>query len=154
MRRLLVTFFGVGYGPVASGTYGSLAAAAVFAALWFTTGPAWWGLVIMIAAASVVNVVLGNWAVKHFGSHDPGEVVIDEVAGMWLSLLLVPMTDYPWLVLISAFFLFRFFDIAKFPPAKQLERLPGGWGILCDDLAAGIQTNIVLQVVFRFLVVS
>ena len=92
MRRLLVTFFGVGYGPVASGTYASLAAAAVYAVL--------------------------RW------------------------------------VLASAFFLFRFFDIAKLAPANHLERLPGGWGILCDDLAAGIQTNIVLQVVFRFLVVS
>ena len=154
-RKLLVSFFGLGYGPIAPGTWGSFGAVVVYVVLWYALGGAvpWWALVVMIAAACAVNLALGRWAVACYKSPDPRPVVIDEVAGMWLSLLLVPVSGPTRLLWVCAagFFLFRILDILKLPPAKQLERLPTGAGILCDDLAAGIQANILLQVVFRFL---
>ena len=152
MRRLLVSFFGLGYLPIAPGTWGSLGAATVFLVLWWTVGVEWWLLVALVAAACIVNVSLGGWAVAHYGSKDPRPVVIDEVAGQWLSLLFVPMTPDNWIwVSSAAFFFFRVFDVIKLPPARQLEALPTGVGILCDDLAAGVQTNLVLQLIFRVL---
>ena len=158
VRKLLVTFFGLGYGPIAPGTWGSWGAIVIFLGihLFFypETGVPWWLLLVLIAAACVVCVALGGWAVKFYNDLDPHPVVIDEVAGMWLSVLFVPMVGSTLHVLIVcgvAFFFFRLFDVLKLPPASQLERLPTGWGILCDDLAAGIQANIILQVLFRWL---
>ncbi|HUV40047.1 MAG TPA: phosphatidylglycerophosphatase A, partial [Planctomycetota bacterium] len=149
MRKLLVTFFGLGYGPVAPGTWGSAGALAVYLALFFAMGGVpWWLLLVLIALACGVNLAFGRWAVAHFAGTDPKPVVIDEVAGMWLSLLFVPVGSgvHALVVCAAAFFLFRIFDILKLPPARQLERLPDGAGILCDDLAAGVQANVVLQV--------
>ena len=155
IRKLLVSFFGLGYGPGAPGTWGSFGAVVVYVLLWYALGGAvpWWVLVVLIAAASAVNLILGRWAVACYKSPDPRPVVVDEVAGMWLSLLLVPVSTWARLmwVCVAAFLLFRILDILKLPPAKQLERLPVGAGILCDDLAAGIQANILLQILFRLL---
>ena len=152
MRRLLVSFFGLGYGPVAPGTWGSLGAIAIYFALHLILGGVpWWVLLVMIASAAAVNLCLGGWAVAHYGSNDPKAVVVDEAAGMWTSLLLVPVwagVSAAW-VCGAAFLLFRLLDILKLPPAKQLERLPAGAGILADDLAAAVQTNIVLQIGLR-----
>jgi phosphatidylglycerophosphatase A len=164
VRKLLVTFFGLGYGPIAPGTWGSWGAIVIYLGIHFffypETSVPWWLLLVLIAAACVVCVTLGGWAVKFYNDLDPHPVVIDEAAGQWVSVLFVPMaTSHPIVnptfhVLIvcgAAFFLFRLFDVIKLPPARQLERLPAGWGILCDDLAAGIQANIILQILFRWL---
>ena len=155
IRKLIVTFFGLGYGPIAPATWGSFGAIVAYAGLWrvFQGSPPVWLMGILIAAACVACLVLGPWAIATFGSSDPKPVVIDEVAGMWLTVLLVPMETLSraaW-ACAAAFVLFRILDIVKLPPARQLERLPAGAGILCDDLAAGIQANIVLQLVFRLL---
>lgn len=86
---------------------------------------------------------------------DPGSVVIDEVAGQWVTLLLpVLLHQVPPTIptLIAGFFLFRFFDIAKPWPIRRLERLPGGWGVVADDLAAGLAAGLVLLLGLRFLV--
>jgi phosphatidylglycerophosphatase A len=150
-----VSFFGLGYGPIAPATWGSFGAMVVYVVLWrVLLAPVLWQvLVVLIAAACAANLLLGSWAITHYQSRDPRPMVIDEVAGMWLSVLFVPMDNTVRAVwaCAAAFFLFRIFDIVKLPPARQLERLPAGAGILCDDLAAGIQTNIVLQLVFRLL---
>ena len=158
MRRVLVSFFGLGYGPVAPGTWGSFGALVLYLLLWYALGGvAWWTLLILIVAACAVSLLCGSWAVAYYESTDPRPVVIDEVAGMWLSLLFlpVPAARDRWLATLwvcgSAFVLFRILDILKLPPAKELERLPAGAGILCDDLAAAVQTNVVLQIVFRVL---
>ncbi len=154
MRRALVSFFGLGYGPIAPGTWGSFGAVVLYLLLWYALGGVpWWTLLILIVAACAVSLLCGSWAVAYYGSTDPKPVVIDEVAGMWLSVMLVPMrslTAALWVCGV-AFVLFRILDILKLPPARQLERLGAGAGILCDDLAAAVQTNIVLQVVFRLL---
>ncbi len=164
MRKWAVTGLGLGLAPVAPGTFGSGGAILAAAALWaiaHTTGSdpavlnAAWVILTILAGAGCV--AWGPWAIEYFASRsrkpgDPGPVVIDELAGQWVSLVALPMGDLRQTLAVLAlqFFLFRLFDVVKPPPARQLERLPAGWGILLDDLAAGIYANIVGQIVFRY----
>jgi phosphatidylglycerophosphatase A len=128
---MLASAFGAGYSPVASGTVGS-----------FVTVVAIWLLPLTplrIAVALVVVVLVGIWAGSRvervLGKKDPGVIVIDEVAGMLLSVILLPRT-IP--VLITAFLLFRLFDIWKPFPARESQALTGGMGVMVDDLIAGV----------------
>jgi phosphatidylglycerophosphatase A len=158
MRKLLVSFFYLGCLPVAPGTWGSLGAAVIYLGIYVLVccvwphhvkeGVPWWVTAPLIAIACVISVALGKWAVEHYKSPDPKPFVLDEVAGMWLSMLFVPQDRIVWMLPL-AFLLFRAFDVFKLPPARQAEHLPFGWGILCDDLVAGLQANIVLQFLFR-----
>ena len=136
---IVATVGGVGYAPIASGTVASLVAAAIWYAL------PWNGTVQWVACAAAALV--GLWASGRIASRlkddDPSIVVIDEVAGMWISLAALPRT---WPVIMTGFLLFRFFDIGKFPPMKQLEHLHGGWGIMLDDVAAGLISRAALGV--------
>jgi len=96
-----------------------------------------------LALVIAVGVPAAHYAERSFGTKDSSQIVIDEVAGYAISVLALPMTPG---YLIAAFFLFRFFDIFKPPPARQMDKgLPGGLGIMADDLAAGIYTNVLLQ---------
>ena len=94
----------------------------------------------LLALLIVMTFFLGVWAAgrseKFFGRTDPGHVVIDEVAGQMVALLLVPHA--PWKLLLAGFVLFRVFDISKPFPAGRAERLPGGWGIMLDDVISGV----------------
>jgi len=134
----LATALGVGYAPIASGTFGSAVGLVLWAVL--PSSAAVQAIVI------VVLFVVGSWAShvaeQHFGRTDPGEVVIDEVMGMLLTLLL---TGAGWKGAIVGFFLFRFFDVVKPPPARGMERLPGGIGVMADDAMAAIYANIALR---------
>lgn len=128
---MLASVFGAGYAPAASGTVGS-----------FVTVVAVWLLPLTplrIAVALVVVVLVGIWAGSRvervLGKKDPGIIVIDEVAGMLLSVILLPRTI---LVLITAFLLFRLFDIWKPFPARESQALTGGMGVMVDDLIAGV----------------
>src|SRR5215510_5688770 len=118
----VATCFGVGYVPFAPGTFGSFAGLLLWLAL---PGSA---PVHIIAIATLFGA--GAWAAgvaeRHFRSTDPGPVVIDEVMGMLVTLLLVPVG---WGGAIVAFFLFRLFDIVKPYPSNRLEKLPGGFGV-------------------------
>ena len=156
MRKWIVTFFGSGLSPVAPGTAGSLAAAIVLyaVALADPSPTAWAGVLVAgLFVAGTLNVVLGPWAIAHFGRKDPQPVVLDEVAGVCLTALLMPTVGPHRLwTLVVAFAAFRLFDVTKPPPARQLERLPAGWGILADDLAAAVYANLLGQVVLRLLV--
>ncbi len=86
----------------------------------------------------LLALVAGVWAAGVMetmtGSHDPSEIVIDEVAGMWLALIGIPVT---WPGMLAAFLLFRLFDVWKPGPINRLQNLPGGWGVMMDDVAAG-----------------
>ena len=128
---MLASVFGAGYAPVASGTVGS-----------FVTVVAIWLLPLTplrIAVALVVVTLIGIWAGSRverlLGKKDPGVIVIDEVAGMLLSVILLPPT-IP--VLVTAFLLFRLFDIWKPFPARESQALTGGMGVMVDDLVAGV----------------
>lgn len=129
-----------GYFPVAPGTVGSLVGLVAWAALRAAGG----GVVAEVAIAAGLLVV-GAWAAtvaeRALGVTDPGPVVIDEVLGMCVTLIAAPATVAAALV---GFLLFRIFDIVKPPPARQLERAHGGWGIMLDDLAAGLYAWAVL----------
>jgi phosphatidylglycerophosphatase A len=142
-RLLLATAGGLGLLKPAPGTWGSLPPVAVAVALTPLGWPAVLiGLAVLFVASSIACIGLAGWYEKHFGRADPGQVVCDEVAGMSLCLLLLPWHDPDWRdALVQAglaFLLFRLFDIFKPPPIDQSQRLPGGWGVLIDDLLAGI----------------
>ena len=158
-RRWVVTVAGSGMSPVAPGTMGSLATVLLLAAVYWAAHPSWLAWNLLLGVGIVVFgglcVALGRWTVEYYGRKDPGACVLDEAAGICLTALLVPI--YPpgaravW-VLVAVFAAFRVFDIVKLPPAKQLERLPIGWGILMDDLAAAVYANVACQLVVRWLI--
>jgi phosphatidylglycerophosphatase A len=138
---LLSTFGYVGYFPIAPGTAGSAAAIPLHLLL------RWLGLPWLEVAVIVVLCAAGFWAgtvaAQHYGREDPGYVVLDEVVGMLLTLLFIqPLT---WSGIGAGFLLFRLFDIVKPTPARQLERLHGGVGIMMDDVMAGIYGNLALR---------
>ncbi|MBI4341170.1 MAG: phosphatidylglycerophosphatase A [Candidatus Omnitrophica bacterium] len=137
LAQLIATGGGVGYAPVASGTVAS----AVVAALWWVlplSVPVQW---VVCAAMTLGGVWASGVVARRLGDQDPSVVVIDEFAGMWLAVAGLPKA---WPVIGAAFLLFRILDIGKFPPMKQLEHLPGGWGIMLDDVAAGAITRLCL----------
>ncbi|MFH1144098.1 MAG: phosphatidylglycerophosphatase A [Candidatus Eisenbacteria bacterium] len=132
---------GIGFLPGAPATYASFALAAL---LWVWGGPPsterLWFVSGSIALISLAGVWLAGRAERIYG-HDPHCVVIDEIAGMLTTVLLIP---WDLLHLGAAFLLFRAADVLKPPPAYQLQSLPGGWGIVVDDLAAGVYGLILL----------
>jgi phosphatidylglycerophosphatase A len=139
---LLATVGHVGHFPVAPGTAGSAAAMPLFFLLRMAGSPA------LEVAAILVLLAAGCWAGSvaeaHYARTDPGYVVLDEVVGMLVTLLLVPVSALGALV---GFFLFRLFDIVKPFPARQCERLHGGVGIMTDDVVAGIYANLALRLI-------
>ncbi len=142
LHYLIATFFGSGYFPKAPGTAGSLAAVVLF---WFFPPPLL-SQIALLAALFFVGVWSASYVEKAEGK-DPGKVVIDEVVGQGVALLLVPHQIFYYGI---AFILFRIFDIWKPVPVKQLERLPGGWGIMADDVMAGIYANVIIQFILLF----
>ena len=141
----IATAFGVGYAPIAPGTFGSAAGLIV-----------WWLLpasTTVQAAAIVVMFITGSWAgsvaERYFGRSDPGQVVIDEVMGMLITLFMNPVG---WVGALGAFFLFRIFDVIKPYPANRLEKLHGGIGVMADDAMAAVYANLVLRVALYFLI--
>lgn len=135
----IATALGAGYLPIAPGTFGS----AVGLLLWLALPHLLWIQVLAIAVVTVAGIWSATVAEQHFGRSDPGEVVIDEVAGMMITLVLIPQAAGWWLVI--AFLLFRAADIVKPFPVNRLERLPGGLGIMADDLLAGVYANLALR---------
>lgn len=134
----LATCGPVGYAPVAPGTAGSLVGVALVAAIGRLPAEGW-VLSSLLAVLVAATFLAGAWAAaraeKFFGRTDPGQVVIDEVAGQMTTFLLWPGASFAWL--IAGFVLFRAFDVLKPFPAGRAERVPGGWGIMLDDLVAG-----------------
>ena len=148
MKKFLVTTLatglGTGYSPFASGSVGSI--------------PPWLLAYFIIkndqltlAIVTTVSILISIWAAaegeKHFG-HDSKKIVIDEWAGMFITLLFIPysLTNY-----VVAFVVFRALDVIKVFPARQAEKLPGGWGVTMDDVAAGVQSNIATLLIIYFL---
>ena len=150
IRFAMVTVFGLGLLKPAPGTWGSLPPAALVLALLWLGAPGWTVNLALIALAAVFGlgcVTFGRWAETRFGGKDPRQVVADETAGQSLVLLFLPWRDpadrEAWLwnigLAATAFVVFRIFDVVKPPPARGLQRLQGGWGILLDDIAAGLE---------------
>lgn len=135
----IATFFGAGLGKPGPGTYGSVCALLAWAGFAWLAHPSHQTLFIALLAGIVLSLILGipaaTIAARESGRHDPGFVVIDEVAGQWITLLFSPPD---WQHALIALALFRLFDITKPFPVRRLERLPEGWGIVFDDVAAGL----------------
>lgn len=133
-----------GYAPVAPGTAGSLVGLVV---VWlFRDTPLFFKLALC-AFLGGVGVWASQQAGRHFRVADSPHIVIDEIVGMMITMVAIPVTRY-WLVI--GFLLFRFFDIVKLPPANLADqKLKNGWGVMLDDVAAGVFANIVLHLMLR-----
>jgi phosphatidylglycerophosphatase A len=138
--KLVATCFGIGYIRKGGGTV----AAMVFCLFWLLIAPQpyLWGIIaafiFMVAGIWSSNIVEAKWG------KDSNRVVIDEVLGMQVSLLWVPVD---WRYVLIGFLLFRFFDIVKPLYIRRAEKLPAGWGVMTDDLLAGIYSNILIQLI-------
>jgi len=143
-EKFIGSGFYTGYFPVASGTVGSLAAIVIYLI------PGFENLFIIIPATlifMVYGIFIGTKFEAQYGK-DPSECTVDEVVGTWISLVALPKTLW---VIVAAFFLWRILDIIKPPPARNLERLKGGPGIMIDDVISGIYTLIVMHLVVYLL---
>ena len=147
LSEWLATCFKIGHLPIAPGTWGSLAAII-----------GWWlwlqyldplVFIVLIIAIFAIGVFTTNTIIAHTGEKDPSRVIIDEVAGQWLGLLILPDG---MLYIVGAFVLFRFLDIIKPWPIRQMEQFPKGWGVMLDDTLAGLLTLGLIQVVNRLLI--
>jgi phosphatidylglycerophosphatase A len=145
------TFFGAGLIKPGPGTWGSVSAVILWFAAAKLTHPSAASLRISTIVAAILATLIGIAAAsiveKESGREDPQHVVIDEVAGQWITLILCPV-DLAHAALALA--LFRFFDILKPPPARQFESLHGGLGIMMDDVAAGCYGLLVFALIMRF----
>ncbi len=144
----VATLFGVGRVPLMPGTFGTIIAVAVYIILpetlfydfvWLP----YTGLALLML--SLIGVYVSSRAEKSYGQ-DASVIVIDEFTGYFVAVMLLPRTL--WMVICS-FIMFRVIDIGKPFPINRLQNLPGGWGVMADDLVAGIGTNILLQILRR-----
>lgn len=138
----IATWFGCGYSPVAPGTAGSLGALAPAFLLAGYAGFQPWHFAVLAAALTPPAIWAAGRVARDCGKKDPSLVVVDEVAGQWLTL--AGATALNWKSWLAAFVLFRLFDIWKPFPVRGFEALPGGLGIVADDLAAGLYGALVL----------
>jgi len=139
-EKFIGSGFYTGYFPVASGTIGSLAAIVIYLI------PGFENLFIIIPATIIFmshGIYVGTKFEAQYGK-DPSECTVDEVVGTWISLLALPKTLW---VIVATFFLWRILDIIKPPPARNLERLNGGLGIMIDDVISGFYTLIIMHLV-------
>ncbi|MDP8257888.1 MAG: phosphatidylglycerophosphatase A [Candidatus Aadella gelida] len=140
--KLIATVFGIGYSPIAPGTLGSIAGLALCLAVHGNIS----SYIILFILLFAVGVPISNEVEKRGGRKDPSFIIIDEFACIFAVFLFVPLT---WPVILIGFAVYRIIDITKIPPLKTLEKLPGGWAIMLDDLAAAIYANLVLQIIVR-----
>ena len=136
----------IGYVPVAPGTFGSAAGLVLFAFIrWSGSMAIELGVIVLLLA---IGIWSGNVAEKHFGKVDPGPVVLDEVAGMLITLALIPVTLSGAII---GFLIFRLLDVVKPWPANRFEALPGGLGMMADDAMAGVYGNVAMRLLIAVL---
>ena len=153
----VATFFGAGYLHPGPGTHASVITVIFWWVLTMRLAPTQHLLVLGVLALVVtaVGIPAAGIMARESGRRDPPQVVIDEVAGQMIALLAFPyFVPITWKYLLASLILFRAFDIVKPPPVRQLEKLPGGWGIMLDDVAAGLLALLSLQLLIHFRVLS
>ena len=154
MKRLLTSCLGLGYLPIAPGTWGSLPPMFIFALMCYLGASPAAILIVMaslVVAGSVICIKFAPASIAATGKDDPGEVVADELAGQAVTFMAVSIVPNGQILVtaVFGFLLFRLFDIIKPWPIRKLEKFPEGWGILADDLLAGVYAGIVLVFCLR-----
>jgi phosphatidylglycerophosphatase A len=147
LSKIIATFFGLGYAPIAPGTFGALGGF-IISFILLKIGLDFNTFHLLHIFLIVVSFFAGIFACKRLSSHwghDPSKVVIDETLGFWVSILFLPQNI---LSLAAGFVLFRFFDILKPWGIRKIDNLNSTYSIMLDDVVAGIYTNIILQFVF------
>lgn len=139
LEKILGSGFFTGYIPVASGTFGSLAALFLYLIPGFENPTL---LLLLISLFTVIGINIATKFEAVYGK-DPAECTIDEMVGMWISLLFIPKTV---LYVISAFLIWRVLDIIKPFPARQAEKLKGGLGVMLDDVISGFYSLIIIHI--------
>lgn len=146
--QFLASGFGAGLSPIAPGTMGTLVAVPLWAI--FASFLPLWGYLLLIIIASIIGITICQKASDELGVHDHGGIVWDEFVGLWITMLFAPVS---WASAILGFLLFRFFDVLKPWPIKAIdEKISGGFGIMFDDIIAGIFALIALQLVLHYIV--
>lgn len=145
LYKLIANGFGAGLLPLAPGTWGAALAVLLLVPLTYLNPLAanllLTGLIVLFA---LVGVKASDALIPEWGK-DPKQVVVDEMVGVWIALLGMPLGNIYYL--LAGFVLFRFFDIAKPLGIREVEKIGGGWGIMLDDVLAGVYANIVLQII-------
>lgn len=132
--KFIATAFGAGYMPVAPGTAGTAVAVPI---AWLCAPLSWWQFALVTIAVTLIAVWAADRADRAWGTHDCQKIVIDEVAGYLTTMVLVDRGH--WAPLVVGFVVFRIYDSVKPPPVRWFEdHLPGGWGVVLDDSAAGV----------------
>jgi len=152
--KFLATGFGSGYAPFAPGTAGALVGCLILCGLHYLwqeefSGQAiqgQWMLILLTGIFFFAGVAAGNVLEPEWG-HDPSKIVIDEIVGLWVTMWLVPFSIQN---LALAFILFRILDIWKPFFIRKMERFKGGWGVMLDDVLAGVFANLILQLISRW----
>ena len=146
--KIIATAGGVGYTPVAPGTAGAILASAVAFLLqgFFSLSLYWIILSVLILSFFILGILATDKLESEWGK-DPGKIVIDECVGQWLTYLFIP---FGYVEILIGLILFRIFDITKPIFIKRLEKIPGGIGVMLDDVGAGIIANILLQLMVNF----
>ena len=142
----IATCFKVGYLPLAPGTWGSVFAILLWWVLLKDLNTYIFGVVIIIFL--LIGIVVSNIIIDQSGDHDPSHIIIDELVGQWLALFLLPEGFFN---IAISFILFRFFDIIKPWPIRLIEKFPKGLGVMSDDLAAGLITLVLIQIINIYL---
>ena len=146
--KQIVTFFGVGYTPIAPGTAGALVGGILFYLLSLALtnyGLDFYTIQIILILITIAVMLIGVRSigkVENTWKHDAQQIVIDEVVGVWIAMLFIPIT---WFNFLLAFVLFRIFDITKPLFIRKLDQLKSSWSIMLDDVVAGVYANLVLQ---------
>jgi phosphatidylglycerophosphatase A len=143
IHRLISTCLGIGYTPKGGGTVAAVVCCIAWYFAWAGGNDHFWAQVLTIGVIFIIGVY-SSGKMEVFWGKDSYRVVIDEVAGMCLTLLFVPVR---WQYVAVGLVLFRFFDIAKPLYIRRMERLSGGWGVMMDDMLAGLYANLLLQIV-------
>ncbi|MCK4649553.1 phosphatidylglycerophosphatase A [bacterium] len=142
--KFLATGFYTGYTPLAPGTAGSLIGVIIYLGMHHLFWPYY---LLILIVLSLFGICISNKATLYFFKEkDSKRIVIDEIVGFLIAMFLIPPTLK---FVLAAFIVFRVIDILKPFPLRRLEKLPGGWGVMCDDLLAGVYANVIIQVIRR-----
>ncbi len=143
MVKMLSTWFYIGYSPFAPGSMASVAGVLIYLVL----GQYVFAYILLFIVVTVLGFMVSGPMEKLINSTDPSCVVIDEISGVMLAFFLLPAK---WPIIVTAFFLFRAFDMFKIYPGNKFEELHGGVGIMMDDVMAGLYTNIIMHIAIRW----